>query len=216
MPIRSRADADVPRPIVNNLVKVARQHWNGRDCLSVELTDEQQQGRLANAQTSNAPSYAIVHRSFSAGVIKSNVGAELNRRGGADARGFAGFAFHVSDDLQTYEAVYLRMTNGRLNDPAPPPPRIDRAIQYVAHPDFHFAVSRAKFPGRYEMGADVGAGRWHRLRLEVRGAQVRALIDGVVALTVDDLHYAERHGPVGLFVGDGTCGFFANVNIAPW
>ena len=151
MPIRARAEADVPQSIVNSLVKVARQHWNGRDCLSVELTDEEQRGRLTKTRTSNGPSYAIVHRSFSAGVIESDVGAELNGKGEADARGFVGFAFHLSDDLQTYEAVYLRMTNGRLNDPAPPPPRIDRAIQYVAHPDFHFVVSRANFPGRYEM-----------------------------------------------------------------
>jgi hypothetical protein len=51
------------------------------------------------------------------------------------------------------------MTNGRLNDPAPPAPRIERAIQYVAHPDFHFAVSREQFPGRYEKGADIAIGR---------------------------------------------------------
>lgn len=107
MPIRAGAQADVPQSIVNNLVKVARRHWNGRDCLSVELTDEEQRGRLAKTRTSNGPSYAIVHRSFSAGVIESDVGAELNGKGAADARGFVGFAFHVSDDLRTYEAVYL-------------------------------------------------------------------------------------------------------------
>jgi hypothetical protein len=214
-PIRVRAEADVPQPFINNLVKVARGHWNGRDCLSIELTDEEQQGRLAKTRTSNGPSYAIVHRSFGAGVIEADVGAELNGKGAADARGFVGFAFHVSDDLATYEAVYLRMSNGRLNDPAPPPPRIDRAVQYVAHPDFHFNVSRVKFPGRYEKGADIAIGRWHRLRLEVLGRQVRALIDGVVTLTVDDLHYADRRGPVGLFVDDGTRGLFANLNIAP-
>ena len=213
MPIRARAEADVPQSIVNSLVKVARQHWNGRDCLSVELTDEEQRGRLAKTRTSNGPSYAIVHRSFSAGVIESDVGAELNGKGAADARGFVGFAFHLSDDLQTYEAVYLRMTNGRLNDPAPPPPRIDRAIQYVAHPDFHFAASREKYPGRYEKGADIALGRWHRLRLEIQGARLRALVDGVEALAIDDLHYAGRHGAVGLFVDDGSRGFFANLHI---
>jgi hypothetical protein len=31
----------------------------------------------------------------------------------------------------------------------------------------------------------------------------------------DDLHYADRRGPVGLFVGDGRCGLFANLNITP-
>jgi len=49
-------------------------------------------------------------------------------------------------------------------------PRIDRAIQYVAHPDFHFFVSRDKFPGRYGHGADVALGRWHKVRLEIGGA----------------------------------------------
>jgi hypothetical protein len=214
-PNRVRAEADVPQSFFTNLVKTARGHWNGRDCLAIELTDEEQQGRLAKTRTSNGPSYAIVHRSFSAGVIEADLGAELNGKGAADARGFVGFAFHVSDNLEIYEAVYLRMTNGRLNDPAPPPPRIERAIQYVAHPDFHFNVSRAKFPGRYEKGADIAIGRWHRLRLEVLGRQVRALVDGVVTLTVDDLHYADRRGPVGLFVDDGTRGLFANLNIAP-
>jgi hypothetical protein len=41
------------------------------------------------------------------------------------------------------------------------------------------------------------------------------LVDGVVALTVDDLRYADRQGPVGLFVDDGTRGLFANLTIAP-
>ena len=215
LPIRAAAEADVPRPIVNNLVTAAPRHWNGRDCLAVELTDDEQRGRLAKTRTSNGPSFAVVHRSFDAGVIEADLGAELTGKGAADARGFVGFAFHVSEDLQTYEAVYLRMSNGRLNDPPPPAPRIDRAIQYVAHPDFHFGVSRAAFPGRYERGADIALGRWHRLRLEVRGHEARALVDGVVALTVDDLRYAGRRGPVGLFVDDGTLGLFANLTIAP-
>ena len=70
MPVRAGAEADVPRPIVNNLVKAAPQLWRGRECLSVELTDEEQRGRLAKTRTSNGPSYAIVHRSFNAGVIE--------------------------------------------------------------------------------------------------------------------------------------------------
>jgi hypothetical protein len=92
-------------------------------------------------------------------------------------------------------------------------PRIDRAIQFVAHPDFHFDVSRDAFPGRYEKGADIAIGRWHRLRLEVRGTHLRALVDGVEVLTVDDLHYAGRRGPVGLFVGDGSRGFFTDLSV---
>lgn len=122
-----------------------------------------------------------------------------------------GLAFHISGDLQSYEAVYLRMTDGRLNQPPPPTPRIDRAIQYVAHPNFDFSQSRDKFPGRYKKGANIALGRWHRLRLEVRGAQVRALVGGVEALTVDGLRYAGRRGAVGLC--DGTRGLFTGLTI---
>jgi hypothetical protein len=196
-------------------VRSAPSFWNGRECLSVELTDDEAETRIRLGQGGgNRPAYAIVHRGFADGVLEVDLGAELTGKGPPDARGFVGVAFHISEGSQTYECVYLRMTNGRLNDPAPPAPRIERAIQYVAHPDFHFAVSREQFPGRYERGADIGIGRWHRLRLEVQAARVRALVDGAEALQVDDLRYPQRHGAVGLWIGDGTRGLFKNLDIA--
>ena len=213
VPARGWAEAAVPQPIATNLVVASRRHWNGRDCLSIELADDEQEGRLLKTRSSNAPSFAVVHRDFSDGVIQVDIGAELTGKGAPDARGFAGLSFHIDRDLQTHELIYLRMTNGRLNLPLPPPSRIDRAIQYVAHPDFHFATSREKFPGRYEKAADIALGRWHRLRLEIQGPRLHALVDGVEALAVDDLHYAGRRGAVGLFVDDGSRGFFANFDV---
>ncbi|MGZ5902083.1 MAG: hypothetical protein ACXWK3_20250 [Reyranella sp.] len=213
MPAGSRAEAAVPQPIATNLVIASQRHWNGRDCLALELTDEEQEGRLNKTRSGNGPSFAIVHRDFTDGVIEAAIGAELTGKGAPDDRGFAGLSFHIGPDFETHETVYLRMTNGRLNVPPPPSPRIDRAIQYVAHPDFHFDVSRDAFPGRYEKGADIAIGRWHRLRLEVRGTHLRALVDGVEVLTMDDLHYAGRPGPVGLFVGDGSRGFFTDLGV---
>jgi len=210
--VPANAGAAVPNLIDVNLVSATRSRWNGRECLAVELTDDEQQGRLNGSRSPNAPTFAIVGRDFSDGAIE--VGAELNGKGGEDARGFAGLSFHISDDFQIHETVYLRMTNGRLNAPLPPAPRIDRAIQYVAHPDFHFPVSREKFPGRYEKGADIAAGRWFRLRLEIEGPRLRALVDGAEALVVDDLHYPRRRGLVGLFVDDGTRGFFGELKIS--
>ena len=210
---RGRAEAAVPQPIATNLVVASRRQWNGRNCLAVELAEDEQEGRLLKMRSPNAPSFAVVHRDFSDGVIQVDIGAELTGKGAPDARGFAGLSFHIDRDLQTHESIYLRMTNGRLNLPPPPPPRIDRAIQYVAHPDFHFAVSREKYPARYEKGADIALGRWHRLRLEIQGPRLRALVDGVEALSVDDLHYAGRRGAVGLFVDDGSRGFFTNLGI---
>ena len=213
MPAPGRAEGEVPQPIATNLVVASRRRWNGRDCLSVELAEDEQEGRLRKTRSANAPSFAVVHRGFADGVIEVDIGAELTGKGAPDARGFAGLSFHIDRDLQTHESIYLRMSNGRLNQPPPPPPRIDRAIQYVAHPDFHFAASREKYPGHYEKGADIALGRWHRLRLEIEGPRLRALVDGAEALAVDDLHYAGRRGAVGLFVDDGSRGFFTNLGI---
>jgi hypothetical protein len=213
MPAGSRAEAAVPQPIATNLVTASHRHWNGRDCLALELSTEEQEGRLNKTRSGNGPSFAIVHRDFTDGIIEAAIGAELTGKGAPDDRGFAGLSFHIGPDFETHETVYLRMTNGRLNVPPPPSPRIDRAIQYVAHPDFHFDVSRDAFPGRYEKGVDIAIGRWHRLRLEVRGTHLRGLVDGDEVLTVDDLHYAGRRGPVGLFVGDGSRGFFTDLGV---
>jgi len=213
LPPLSWAEAAVPQPLATNLVTASPRHWNGRDCLSLELSDDEQAGRLDKTRSGNGPSFAIVHRDFTDGTIEADIGAELTGKGAPDDRGFAGLSLHIGPDFETHETVYLRMTNGRLNVPPPPPPRIDRAVQYVAHPDFHFEASREAFPGRYEKGADIAIGHWHRLRLEVEGRHLRALVDGIEVLTVDDLHFAGRRGPVGLFVGDGSRGFFANLSV---
>jgi hypothetical protein len=203
----------IPVVLDRHHVTAVASEWMGRKCLAVELTDEDQ--ARVRVKGGNGPSYAIVARDFTNGTIEVDIASVLTGKGGADSRGFAGIAFHITPDLDTYEAFYLRMTNGRLNDPPPPVPRIDRAIQYVAHPDFHFFVSRDKFPGRYERGADVALGRWQRFRIEIAGPRARAFVDGKETLAVDDLHYAGRRGPVGLFIDDGSRGYFRDLRITP-
>jgi 3-keto-disaccharide hydrolase len=199
----------VPQPLAANLVVATPGHWQGRDCLVIELADDEQKIRLTT-QGGNRPSFAIVAGEFTDGVLEVEIGAELTGKGAPDDRGFVGLSFHILPDYSGHETVYLRMTNGRLNVPPPPAPRIDRAVQYVADPGFHFSESRERFPGRYEKGADVAVGRWFRYRLEVSGRRVRALVDDALALEVEDARFAGRSGPVGLFVGDGSRGFFRN------
>ena len=205
------ARADTPRPTAANLVTATPTIWNGHDCLAVELTDAEQALRLNSQGGGNRPSIAVVAPAFADGVIEASMAGVLTGRGAPDDRGFLGLSFHIGDAFQSHETVYLRMTNGRLNVPPPPAPRIDRAIQYVADPGFHFSDSRARFPGRYEKGADLALGRWHRLRLEITGTRLRALVDGVEALVDDDLRFAGRRAAVGLFVGDGSRGYFRDV-----
>jgi hypothetical protein len=97
--------------------------------------------------------------------------------------------------------------------PPPPMPRLERAIQYVADPGFHFSDSRAQFPGRYEKGADIAVGRWHTLRLEIAGARCARWSTASRCWSVEDLRFAGRRGPVGLFVGDGSRGYFRELRI---
>jgi hypothetical protein len=209
------AEANVPQPLALNLVTASPGEWNGRECLAIDLTDAEQRLRLETTGGGNRPSFAVVHPGFTDGVLEVAIGGELSGRGVPDDRGFVGLSFHITPDLTSHETVYLRMTNGRLNVPPPPVPRIERAIQYVADPGFHFSDSRERFPGRYEKGADIAVGCWHRLRLEIAGARLRALIDGTEVLVVEDLRFAGRRGPVGLFVGDGSRGYFRELRILP-
>lgn len=210
----AQATSAVPEVFTANLVRATSTTWLSRPCVSLEFTDEQQARALASPG-GNPPTYAIVHRDFSEGVIEVDIAGEfIPGKAPSHVRGFVGLAFHVSADLTTFEAIYLRLSNGRLNEVQPPAPRIDRAIQYVAHPDFHFDVSRQKFPGRYERGADIALGRWHRFRIEVHASRARALVDGKEALAVEDLRYPGRRGGVGLWVGEGSRGYFHRLTIA--
>jgi hypothetical protein len=209
------AEADVPQPSALNLVTASPCHWSGFDCLAVDLTEAEQRLRLETTGGGNRPSFAIVHPAFTDGVLEVAIAGILSGKGAPDDRGFVGLSFHITPDFTSHETVYLRMTNGRLNVPPPPMPRIERAIQYVADPGFHFSDSRERFPGRYEKGADIAVGRWHRLRLEIAGARLRALVDGIEVLVVEDLHFAGRRGPVGLFVGDGSTGYFRELRVMP-
>ena len=195
-------------------VDVKQTVFNGRQCLSIELTDAAQQSILRKeVNASNGPTYAILSDLFNNGTIEVDIAGEINSKGQADARGFVGIAFHLSEDSRTYEAVYLRMGNGTLNVPPPQAPRNVRAVQYVAHPNFHFSVSRQQAPGRYEKAAPVALGRWHHLKLDIRDSELRASVDGLEVLHVVDLKYGSRMGKIGLWVDDGSRGYFTNMQI---
>ncbi|WP_428509618.1 hypothetical protein [Roseateles sp.] len=190
--------------------------FEGRMGVKVELSDATQR-RVTSSGVGNQPAFALLPGDFTDGTIQTAIAATVNGRGDKDARGFVGIAFHIPEDRSTYEAVYLRMTNGRLASPKPPAPRIDRAIQYTAHPDFHFDASRRAAPGRYERGADVAPATWTSLRLEIKGKSLRAFVGDAAepALEVSDLRYGGRGGAIGLWVDDGTTGYFSDLRITP-
>jgi hypothetical protein len=196
-----------------NLVNVQPSRFKDRDALAVELTESAQKALLAPGAAGNGPSFAMPDAAFANGVIEVDLAARINGRGQPEARGFVGLAFHIADDLSTFEAVYLRMTNGSRNVPPPPAPRNVFAVQYFSYPDRYWRKLRQEHPNRYEKAAPVAIETWHRFRLEVQGSTVQAFVDGERVLTVDDLGFPNRRGSVGLWVDDGTTGYFSGLQI---
>lgn len=199
-------------PILTQHLVVSDTEWLGKCAIKLELTGEEQARQLAGA-AGNRPTLAILGTQFADGVIEANVAATINGLGGRDTRGFVGIAFDVTNDLEKFQAVYLRMSNGTLNTPRPPTPRDVRAIQYVAHPDFHFDKSRLIAPGRYEKAAPVKVGRWHKLRLKIHKGSLTAFVDGKPVIQIDDLKNSGNSGQIGLWVGDGTTAYLSEFRV---
>ncbi len=72
---------------------------------------------------------------------------------------------------------------------------------------------RGGFPNRYEKAAPVAAESWYRLRLEMQDSAVRVSANGEPVLSVDDLRFPGRRGRLGLWVDDGSTGYFANLKV---
>lgn len=89
------------------------------------------------------------------------------------------------------------------------------AVPYISDPDRSWRKLRQEYPNRYEQAAPVAIESWHRLRLEIRGRTAQAFVDGERVLAVDDLSYPDRRGPIGLWVDDGTTGYFSGVQVRP-
>lgn len=202
--------ADGLRP--NDVVVTAASH-QGRPAVAVELTDTAQ-AALLRGGAGNGPTFALIDADFGDGAIEVDLAARINGRGQPEVRGFVGVAFHIAPGLDTWEAIYLRMTNGSRNNPPPPAPRHQFAIQYISYPDRTWRKLRQEHPNRYEQPAPVAIESWHRLRIELAGSTARAAVDGQEVLTVSDLRFPSRKGAVGLWVDDGTTGYFSDLRLA--
>lgn len=196
-----------------NLVAAAAARFKDRDAVAVELTADAQKALLVPGASGNGPSFAMPDIEFANGTIEVDVAARINGKGPPTVRGFIGLAFHIADDLGTFEAVYLRMTNGSRNVPPPPAPRNAFAVQYISYPDRYWRKLRQEHPNRYEKPAPVAIETWHTLRLEIAGSVARVFVDGESVLTIDDVRFPNRKGRVGLWVDDGTTGYFANLRV---
>lgn len=150
---------------------------------------------------------------FGDGVIEIELSGEPGAGAFGQARGFVGVAFHVAADVSSFEAFYLRPTNGR----APDQVRRNHSLQYISFPDYPWHRSRQETPEKYESYCDLVPGAWTRVRIEVRGEAARLYVhrNEQPNLLVDDLKLGSRAGRLGLWIGPGTLAHFASLRVTP-
>ena len=148
---------------------------------------------------------------FANGVIEAEI-AGTPPPGEGGARGFVGIAFRLSSDLTTYDAFYLRPTNGRADDQE----RRNHAVQYISHPDWPWFRLRKESPAKYESYVDLLPGVWTKVKIEVRGERARLYVHGQEqpTLIVNDLKTgAQGRGGVALWIDRGTLAHFRDLRV---
>ncbi len=148
---------------------------------------------------------------FRDGTIEVDVAGRPAAGAQEAARGFVGVAFRVGPDAEAFECFYIRPTNGRADDQL----RRNHSTQYFSFPGHPWHKLREEAPGLYESYADMVPGAWTRLRITVEGERARLYVGGAEqpALIVNDLKLGEREGAIGLWIGPGTEGFFADLRV---
>lgn len=124
---------------------------------------------------------------------------------------FVGVAFRVVD-AQTFDAVYFRPFNFRADDST----RHSHAVQYVSQPAWPWEKLRSEHPGEYEkpLVPAPDGDEWFHVRVVVARPKVSVFVNGATqpSLVVNELSDRSR-GSIGLWVGEGSGGNFANLRV---
>ena len=148
------------------------------------------------------------------GVELSEGSIELEIRGtNQPGRSFVGIAFHGQHN-RSFDAVYLRPFNFQTTEPE----RRSHSIQYISMPAHDWSELRNSHPGKYEFAITPAPdpNSWVKLKLVVKGKNLAAFVNGsdVPALRVELLNDRLK-GKVGLWVGNGSSGWFRNLKVIP-
>jgi hypothetical protein len=183
--------------------------------LSVSAESQKQFEAATPEQRATMQPLAIVEGlEFSNGVIEAEMAGEPAPGAPEGARGFVGIAFRLLSDLKTYDAFYLRPTNGRADDQE----RRNHATQYISHPDWPWFRLRKETPSRYESYVDLEPGVWTRIKIEVQGDRARLYVHGQPqpALIVNDVKTgAQGKGAIALWIERGTVAHFRSLSVQP-
>jgi hypothetical protein len=126
---------------------------------------------------------------------------------------FLGIAFRVVG-AETQDVVYFRPFNFRATDPE----RHKHAVQYVSHPQWTWQKLRAERTNQYEKAIEpeVDGDEWFHARIVVERPKVTVYVNGAAtpSLAVEELS-DRSDGSLGLWVGEGSGGHFANLKVTP-
>ena len=149
---------------------------------------------------------------FSNGVIEAEIAGAPGPGAAEGARGFVGIAFRMQKDTQTYDAFYLRPTNGRAEDQV----RRNHSAQYISNPAWPWPRLRKETPEKYEAYVDLEPGVWTKVRIDVRGEQARLYVHDQPqpTLVINDVKSGTQgSGAIALWVGPGTIAHFRNLTV---
>lgn len=149
---------------------------------------------------------------FQNGIIEVKVLSRLLKNAPATARGFIGISFRIDDNNSKFESIYIRPTNGRADDQI----RRNHSIQYFSYPDYKFDRLRKESPEKYESYADMGLSEWITMKIVVNGAEAKLFLNNAKqpSLMVKDMkHGATLSGGIGLWVDEGTEGYFKDLKV---
>lgn len=184
-----------------------------RVTISKEALDRMQ--RMTEEERSQLEQLASIGGlEFSNGIIELEIAGAPAAGAFEGARGFVGVAFRLQDDWKTYDAFYVRPTNGRAEDQE----RRNHSVQYISHPGWPWFRLRKETPSRYESYVDVVPGVWTKVKIEVRGDRARLYVHGheQPTLIVNDVKSgAHGKGAVALWLGPGTVAHFRHLTVAP-
>ena len=168
------------------------------------------QSRLGHEVDDDSMLAIVPNSDFKDGVIELDVaGSPIPHV--PNARGFIGVAFRVQARSDSFECFYVRPTNARADDQL----RRNHSVQYTSSPGFPWQRLREESPGVYETYADMEAGVWVHLKVEVTGTRGRLYVNGASqpTLIVNDLKLGDTRGAIALWSHTFTDGYFANLRV---
>ena len=180
--------------------EISELKFKGKNALKVNAIEG---NKLAIVKISNSD--------FEDGIIEFEMASNRAIGSHPENRGFAGMAFHLSEDNSAFDCIYLRAINGRSENQV----QRNHTVQYFALPNFHFPVLREKFPEKYETYVDVAPDEWIKLKIVVEGRTAKLYVANQKqpTLIVSEMLNKNMSGSIALWVGGGTNAYFTNLKI---